>query len=180
MNRCRTCGVEKPPEDFHRMACRESGYRTDCKQCACAYSTAYKKANPEASRAATAAYRTSYPGACRCTWKELVRRCQGKLAKSRHIYQGLPYCTWEEFWAWAQLPMNRKEWRRLTARARRSGLRGDGPSIDRLSSHVNVGYVPGNIRWASHRDNSGKATLQRWHGRAAVSPYYTREKQFET
>lgn len=77
-----------------------------------------------------------------------------------HIYAGLPYCSWEEFWTWAQA--NKDVWDALVAKAQQTGLRRDRPSIDRTDTKK--GYVTDNMTFMAQGDNTLKA-LGQMHNR---------------
>lgn len=193
--RCSKCKVDKARTEFTKNRSKRDGLQDTCRPCQTAAKRAWRKnnratsrardrawrrKNPGAVKAKLAAYRQTYPGACRHRYHGLKCRCTGRVsgkgARSNHIYVGLPYCTWEEFWAWAQLPEVKAEWDAIMAKWQTTRAHRDRPSIDRLSAHRDVGYVPGNMRWCTSGDNSTKAAIQRHHGRSAVSSYYISEE----
>lgn len=53
MKKCRTCGIEKPLDDFRKYKLRSgsSSYRGDCKSCLYTLSQNWRKANPEKVKA---------------------------------------------------------------------------------------------------------------------------------
>jgi hypothetical protein len=163
IRRCSSCRQEKPLGSFHSK-------RADCKPCQREYMRKYQ---------------ATYRGACRHTYNQIRRRCSGRATASSlrsgwgaasSICIGLPFCTWDDFWHWAQQPMQIAEWNACIAEWRRSGAPKDRPSIDRLSAHVDVGYVPWNMRWCSVSNKSIKTNIQRWHGRHACWPDYEKEE----
>ncbi len=129
---------------------------------------AYARDNPEK----ILAYTTSYIGHCRGTYARIKTRCEGRhnLAAVQLIYSGVHYCTWEEFWEWANRPAIKASWEALVARAKETGKRRDRPSIDRVLSDPGLGYSPSNMRWIAHGDNSTKACKKRWYGEGASWP----------
>lgn len=203
MKPCSTCNKIKAANDFAKCVRHADGRQYTCRTCTAAYRASRRdelkerdaaryRANSVSIKRRRAKYRRehmkqirayneTYHGSCLNTYRSLRARCTGRgPARSFHIYTGLPFCSKEQFLEWALLPENEAEWTAIKTRFRRTGKFRDRPSIDRLSAHVNVGYVPGNMRWTAYGDNAAKATLQRYHGRSAVSPYYTRENQIES
>jgi hypothetical protein len=163
--KCSLCSREKRASEFYRCKIQVGGLQRYCKDC-----------SRRAARARHESRVSNYSTACRLAYKALKSRCTGKhYSRCAHIYRGLPYCSRREFDMWAEQPAIKAEWERLAAVWRVTGARGDAPSIDRLSAHVDVGYIPHNMRWCSHRDNATKAMIQMHHGRAACPPDFTKE-----
>ena len=51
MKTCKVCGIEKPLDDFYKMAQMRDGHRNDCKACNLAAKAARYRANPEPTKA---------------------------------------------------------------------------------------------------------------------------------
>lgn len=198
MKSCSACKENKPLEDFAKCARHTDGRQYTCRSCMAAYReqrreelkkhyAEHYKANSTRIKRRVAGYRLThlskirayeetYRSHCLKAYRSLRARCLGKgPARSIVRYAGLPFCAKETFLAWAEIPANKRAWLAIKEQFNRTGKFRDRPSIDRLSTAAAVGYVPGNLRWAAHGDNAAKATLQRYRGPTAVSPYYTKE-----
>ncbi len=57
MKTCLCCGESKPYEDFYKDAKGKDGFRSSCKKCVCAKTTAYKHANPGKTKEANRRWR---------------------------------------------------------------------------------------------------------------------------
>lgn len=58
---CTKCGVEKPVSEYHKHSIQKSGLSPSCKACKKINSDAYRAANPEKLKAATAAWAAANP-----------------------------------------------------------------------------------------------------------------------
>lgn len=169
MKVCKTCQHKLPLSAYHRLVANKSWRRGICKSC---HAEAERKRRPPGDpgrKAYLRKYYATYYGYCRVCYSRMRLRVLGRTNRAKY-YAGLPICTWDEFWRWAQQPQQSGEWDRCMAAFRISGARRDRPSVDRLSSHTGVGYVPWNMRWINQGDHAVKTSIQRWHGRSAISP----------
>lgn len=134
-----------------------------CKQCDREASRIRYAANREKRRTSMRAYQDTFEGWCRNVYSSITSRCDGRSPDAAPFYEGLPYCSWDEFWRWATA--NRLEWDALMEKHRRTGEKKDRPSVDRIRS--DSGYLTNNLRFVSISYNSSRAQVQRWHGAAA-------------
>jgi len=124
-------------------------------------------------------YRATYAGACRGAYRRIVERCEGRRLADAHLYSGLPYCTWSQFWDWANWPLMLQDWVELRAAYVTSGRPADRPAINRLCMRLGWGFVPGNLRWCRLGDAAGKANIQRAYGERACRSDYTKAAALE-
>ena len=100
--------------------------------------------------ASTKKYERTKKGKLMRTYRNMQSRVTGILKKKRHLYEGLPILSRSEFYMWAN---NSNEFHRLFDGWVASGYQcGESPSVDRIDA--TKGYVLGNMRWLTHRENS--------------------------
>lgn len=150
---CTKCARPTVPTDLKKGA-------RYCKQCDSAASRARYAAGRTKRKATMRAYQATFEGWCRNVYSSITSRCDGRSPDAAPFYEGLPYCSWEEFWTWAQ--MHQEEWEKCMAQYRRTGEKKDRPSVDRQCS--TIGYEPSNLRFISISYNSSRAQINRWHG----------------
>lgn len=106
--------------------------------------------------ATTKRYERTKKGKLMRTYRNMQSRVLGILKKKAHLYSGLPILPRHDFYKWA---MASGEFHRLYDAWVAAGHRcGDSPSIDRIDA--TKGYIVGNMRWLTHRENS-RLTRQR-------------------
>lgn len=104
----------------------------------------------QTGNASTKRYERTKKGKLMRTYRNMQSRVLGILKKKRHLYEGLPILSRSEFYLWAN---NSEEFHRLFDGWVASGYQcGDSPSVDRIDP--TKGYVLGNMRWLTHRENS--------------------------
>jgi len=114
--------------------------------------------------AATKKYERTKKGKLMRTYRNMLSRVSGILRHKAHLYGDLPILERDDFYQWA---MAQEAFHRLFDEWVASGYCcGDSPSIDRIDS--TIGYVPGNMQWLSHRENSAK--ISRRSSRAIPRP----------
>lgn len=100
--------------------------------------------------ATTKKYERTKNGKLMRTYRNMKSRVEGILKKKKHLYEGLPILPKEDFYKWAK---SSSEFHRLFDEWEKSGYKcGESPSVDRIDP--NKGYIIGNMRWLSHRENS--------------------------
>jgi hypothetical protein len=99
---------------------------------------------------ATHKYERTKKGKLMRTYRNMESRVRGILKKKAHLYEGLAILPRDEFYRWA---MASNTFHSLFDGWAASGYRcGDSPSVDRIDE--TKGYILGNMRWLSHRENS--------------------------
>lgn len=92
------------------------------------------------------------------TYCDMKKRCSGKVTRTKHIYEGLEVLKASAFYSWS---LRGLRFRRLLAAYIKAGRpRGLAPSVDRIDPMV--GYVLGNIRWMTNRENSSRGIKEVW------------------
>jgi hypothetical protein len=115
---------------------------------------------------ATHKYERTKKGKLMRTYRNMESRVTGILKKKAHLYEGLPILPRDEFYSWA---MASNAFHELFDGWVASGYQcGESPSVDRVD--VSKGYVPGNMRWLTHRENSRLGNLSRQRQIAAALP----------
>lgn len=110
----------------------------------------------------TKRYERTKRGKLMRTYRNMQSRVLGILKKKRHLYDGLPILSRGDFYEWA---LASDAFHRLYAGWVASGYQcGESPSIDRIDP--DRGYVLGNMRWITHRENS--ANIRRKPSRAKL------------
>lgn len=81
---CRKCKATKPLDEFYKR--EEGSYRTDCKECTKAASSAYSKAHPEKHRATYLRKQEHYKAASRARYRSDPQRAlaYGKRVRKRN------------------------------------------------------------------------------------------------
>lgn len=98
----------------------------------------------------TRKYERTKKGKLMRTYRNMESRVTGILKKKAHLYEGLPILPRDDFYRWS---MASNAFHTLFDEWAGSGYKcGDSPSIDRIDPES--GYVLGNMRWLTHRENS--------------------------
>ncbi len=160
MKTCSKCKSCLPVTEFHRASTKD-GRHGHCKACRSRDGAASYARDRAILRRRIDNYLATYAGACSAIWLHIRQRCEGRHRAGKQ-YSGLPYCSKQEFMAWAELPENREAWDMLRARYLLTGNVADRPSVDRINDDRSIGYMPGNMRWLSHGENARKGNLRRW------------------
>lgn len=114
---------------------------------------------------ATKKYERTKKGKLMRTYRNMQSRVKGILKQKAHLYEGLPIMPREQFYMWA---MSSKTFNALFDAWAEAGYKcGDSPSIDRIDP--DKGYVIGNVRWLTHRENSALSRRNRQTRTAAES-----------
>ncbi|WYV99233.1 endonuclease VII [Pseudomonas phage vB_PpuM-KoPa-4] len=143
---CKGCGAEKPFDQFHKHPETYDGRTGKCK--ACKYAR-QKELAEQNGRQAQSKYRKTYRGYLAVTYSNMKGRVNGRVKKSRHLYEGLQICTKEEFYAWGDTP----EFRAMLDYYKQTGYdQRFAPSVDRIDTAR--GYEIDNMRWLQQRVNS--------------------------
>lgn len=104
----------------------------------------------QSGNAVTKRYERTKKGKLMRTYRNMQSRVQGILKKKAHLYAGLPILPRVEFYEWA---MASNSFHQLFEGWVASGYKcGESPSVDRIDA--TLGYVLGNMRWLTHRENS--------------------------
>lgn len=104
----------------------------------------------ETGNAATKKYERTKKGKLMRTYRNMQSRVQGILKKKAHLYSGLPILSRADFYNWA---MGSNTFHQLYDGWVASGYKcGESPSVDRINP--DEGYLIGNMRWLTHRENS--------------------------
>ena len=112
-----------------------------------------RKAN---GNAATKKYEKTRRGFLMRAYRNMKSRVTGIQKKKYYLYAGLPILDKAEFYNWS---LNSIEFNILFDKWTELGyLRTKTPSVDRIDS--TKGYIPGNIQWITHSENSAKTS--RW------------------
>lgn len=107
--------------------------------------------------AASIKYERTKAGKLMRTYRNMLSRVSGVLKKKRHLYEGKPILSREDFCAWA---MASEEFHRLYDGWVASGYRcGASPSVDRINP--DGGYEVGNMEWVTHSENSRRSSIKR-------------------
>ena len=102
--------------------------------------------------AATHKYERTKKGKLMRTYRNMLSRVDGVLKKKRHLYEGLPILSRDDFYEWA---IACPEFHVLYDAWVASGYKcGESPSVDRINA--DEGYLIGNMQWLTHRQNSAK------------------------
>lgn len=117
--------------------------------------------------ACTKKYERTKPGKLMRTYRNMQSRVQGILKGKAHLYKGLAILPREEFYRWA---LGNNTFHELFEGWVKSGYQcGESPSIDRIDAER--GYVVGNMRWLTHRENSRRTRRNRpKHSGAELRP----------
>lgn len=143
---CKGCGAEKPLSEYFKHPQTRDGRTGKCKICKMERQRVREIQN---GNKAHTRYRKTPKGYLLTVYNNMYGRVSGRLAKSRHLYEGLSILSKEEFFAWADT----LEFRKMLQAYKESGYdQRFAPSIDRIDTHV--GYVIGNMRWLTHSENS--------------------------
>lgn len=98
----------------------------------------------------TRKYERTKKGKLMRTYRNMESRVSGILKHKAHLYEGLPILPRDDFYRWA---MQSSAFHALFDGWVASGYRcGESPSIDRINA--DGGYLIGNMRWLTHRENS--------------------------
>ena len=115
-----------------------------------AYLRKQRERRARTNNADTRKYERTKKGKLMRTYRNMQSRVQGILKKKAHLYSGLPILPREDFYSWA---MASNAFHQLFDGWVASGYQcGESPSVDRIDA--NEGYVLGNMRWLTHRENS--------------------------
>lgn len=107
--------------------------------------------------AITKKYERTKKGKLMRTYRNMQSRVTGILKKKRHLYDGKGIITRDEFYDWS---LSQSEFHRLYDEWVASGYQHRlSPSIDRIDT--DLGYVPGNMRWLTHSENSSLSSYRK-------------------
>lgn len=121
----------------------------------------YRAAN---GNAVTKRYERTKNGKLMRTYRNMQSRVRGILKKKRHLYEGLPILPRQDFYDWAKTS---NEFHALFDGWVESGYQsGESPSVDRINPEE--GYIIGNMRWLTHRENSRQTRAN--HSLCIASP----------
>lgn len=107
--------------------------------------------------AATKKYERTKKGKLMRNYRNMQSRINGIQWQKAHLYEGKALIEKDEFYDWA---MSDPEFHRLFDDWEASGYdRKLSPSVDRKDS--SLGYVPFNMEWVTHSENSRRGGLWR-------------------
>ncbi|TIN82735.1 MAG: hypothetical protein E5X94_00500 [Mesorhizobium sp.] len=102
------------------------------------------------NNASTVKYERTKKGKLMRTYRNMQSRVEGILKKKAHLYAGLPILPRDDFYRWA---MASNAFHNLYDGWVASDYQcGESPSVDRIDAAE--GYIIGNMRWLTHRENS--------------------------
>lgn len=108
------------------------------------------KKNRESGQSHSKKYEKTIPGFLMRSYSNLRSRCLGRVKP--HLYKGLDFFEREEFYDWTNSDGKFFE---LYHTWKESGYdRKLSPSVDRIDP--DQGYIPGNVRWVTHSENSSR------------------------
>jgi hypothetical protein len=137
MKTCTVCRLEKPDGEFYKDATKPLGVSRLCKPCTLAERARYRSANRERLKLQARADRRRTPE--RGCWQAMIDRCHDPKSTYFAHYggRGIRVCNrWRESFALFQADMG----------PRPSPIH----SLDRIDNDGN--YEPGNVRWATPRE----------------------------
>jgi hypothetical protein len=109
----------------------------------------------------TKKYEKSFNGYLMRTYRNMLSRVKGVLKKKSHLYEGLPILDKILFYEWSK---KNEDYKRLHNNYAESNFDINlAPSIDRIDSKK--GYLLGNMRWITHRENSLLGIISRYSNR---------------
>lgn len=85
-------------------------------------------------------------------YRNMLSRVRGVQWRKAHLYQGLPILAREDFYAWSLA--NDEFWRLFQVWRAEGYERRICPSVNRINAAQ--GYLPGNIEWITHSENSAQ------------------------
>ena len=143
---CKGCWAEKPLSEYFNKPDNRDGKTGKCKLCV---QDRQRLREIENGNKAHTRYRKTPKGYLLTVFHNMEGRVSGRIEKSKHLYEGLPIMTKDEFVAWGDT----EEFRLMLKVYTDTGYdQRFAPSIDRIDTQD--GYVIGNIRWLIHSENS--------------------------
>lgn len=116
----------------------------------------------ENKNAATHKYEKTVNGHMMRTYRNMLSRITGIQKKKHHLYSGKQILSKEEFYKWTATQENYlslySEWRARDYDQRLT------PSVDRIDPRL--GYVPENMRWTTHSENSAAGARSKYRRRS--------------